>query len=165
MTTATQTAQERRARERYRNSRSILLRLFVTLTFIGAVYLSGKLGISAARKRFPGKAEATAAIPKDAPVTLGESGDPIYLAESPDSLRAFFSRYPTEQERSRANLSGLGIRRLGGTLDLTTIQTDADAVQVRVSSGPMGGAVYWLHHSQMPGPSAFDPIISPIPEN
>ena len=64
-----------------------------------------------------------------------------------------------------ANLSGLGIRRLGGTLDLTTIQADADAVQVRVSSGPMAGAIYWLHHSQMPGPSAFDPIISPIPEN
>ncbi|MAS92649.1 MAG: hypothetical protein CMO55_05575 [Verrucomicrobiales bacterium] len=165
MSTATQTAQERKAQERYQSGRSILLRLVVTLTFIGAIYLSGKLGISAAIKRFPGKSEATATIPADAPVTLGESGDPIYLAESPDSLRTFFSRFPTEQERTSANLSGLGIRRLGGTLDLTTIQADADAVQVRVSSGPMAGAIYWLHHSQMPGPSAFDPIISPIPEN
>ena len=133
-----------------------------TLFFGFSIYYSATLGIEAARER----RESPEAIPPQAegPVTLGETGDPIYLADSTDSLRTFFTEYPTAESRAAANLQNTGIRRLGGRLDLTTVRAEADAVQVQVSSGPMAGAVYWIHHSQIPGPSAFDPIISPIPD-
>jgi hypothetical protein len=62
-----------------------------------------------------------------------------------------------------ANLTGLGIRRLQDSIDLTLLRNEADAIEVKVASGAIAGSVYWIHHSQLPAPAGFDPIISPVP--
>ena len=93
----------------------------------------------------------------------GSADDPVYLAPSPATLRRFFATHPTPDDRARAELGRLGIRRFRDTLELSSIGTEAEAVQVKVNSGALAGAVYWMHHSQMPTSSSFDPIISPVP--
>ena len=47
---------------------------------------------------------------------------------------------------------------------MRTVRAEADAVQVEVFSGAIAGAVYWIHYTQLPDPSSFDPIISPLPD-
>ncbi len=131
--------------------------------FFTAVYLSGRLGVEMARNRLPGGGKE-AAFPANEALTVGKSGDPLYLANSPEALRRFFAAHPTPEERVAADLSGLGIRRLQDAMELTTLRAEADAVEVSVNSGAIAGAVYWIHHSQLPPPSSFDPIISPLPE-
>lgn len=141
---------------------AVAIRILVAVAFVGAVYFSGRLGVEMARDRLPGSESSS--IPAEADLTLGNSGDPIYLAESPEILRRFFSDHPTPEQRASADLSQLGIRRLGGSVSMTTIRAEADAVEVRITSGAIAGTVYWIHHSQMPDPSAFDTILSPVPE-
>jgi len=116
-----------------------------------------------ARNRLPDKGKATNAFESNSPLTVGKTGDPIYLAQSPEALRTFFTSHPTPEERASADLSGLGIRRLQDSVEMTTLRAEADAVEVKVSSGAIAGAVYWIHYTQLPDPSAFDPIISPLP--
>jgi len=130
--------------------------------FCGAVYLSGRLGVEMARNRLSGSNMSTSSPPSEA-LTVGRSGDPLYLAQSPESLRRFFAVHVTPEDRASADLSGLGIRRLQDSMELTTLRAEADAVEVKVTSGAIAGAVYWIHHSQLPAPSTFDPIISPVP--
>ncbi len=129
----------------------------------GAVFLSGKLGVEMARNRFPEKEEERSIEPVSEVFHVGRTGDPIYLARSPESLRRFFATHPTPEDRSVANLSGTGIRRLQDAIELTPLRTEADAIEAKVVSGTIAGAVYWIHHSQLPAPTGFDPIISPVP--
>lgn len=133
------------------------------LLFFGAVYLSGRLGVEMARNRLPDRGEESA-FPANEALTVGKSGDPLYLANSPEALRRFFTAHPTPEERAAADLFGRGIRRLQDAVELTALRAEADAVEVEVNSGAIAGAVYWIHHSQLPAPSSFDPIISPLPE-
>lgn len=133
------------------------------LVAIGAIFVSGRLGVEMARNRLPAP-QATAPIdPGSGVLRVGRTGDPIYLAQTPESLRRFFAVHPTPGDRSSANLTGLGIRRLQDSIDLTPLRTEADAIEVKVASGAIAGAVYWIHHSQLPAPAGFDPIISPVP--
>lgn len=118
-----------------------------------------------ARNRLPDKDKSNLTFDSNSSLTVGRSGDPIYLAQSPDSLRAFFARHPTPEDRASADLSGLGIRRLQDSVEMSTLRAEADAVEVKVSSGAIAGAVYWIHYTQLPDPSAFDPIISPLPSD
>ena len=140
---------------------SVAIRFAATIAFVTAVYFSGRLGVEMAKHRLPDS--ETSGIPASADLTLGDVGDPIFLAESPDTLRRFFSDNPTPEQRARADLSELGIRRLGGSVSMTTIRAEADAVEVEITSGAIAGTVYWIHHSQMPDPSTFDTILSPVP--
>lgn len=139
-----------------------IIRATVLLIFIGAVYLSGRLGVEMARNRLPGSENSAAGGASEA-ITLGDSGDPLYLARSPEELRRFFAAHPSPEDRAAANLSGSGIRRLQDSMQLTTLRAEADAVEVEVNSGAIAGAVYWIHHSQLPSASTFDPIIPPVP--
>jgi hypothetical protein len=142
----------------------LLSRLGGFAFFFFAVYLAGVMGVEMARNRLPGRGEAGSSFGNTSPLTVGRSDDPLYLAESPEALRAFFTKHPTPEERARANLSGLGIRRLQDFVQITTLRAEADAVEVKVSSGAIAGAVYWIHYTQLPDPSAFDPIIPPLPD-
>ncbi len=141
---------------------TIAVRAAATVAFVTTVYFSGRLGVEMARNRLPDS--ETSGIPSSADLTLGDVGDPIFLAESPETLRRFFSDNPTPEQRARADLTELGIRRLGGSVSMTTIRAEADAVEVEITSGAIAGTVYWIHHSQMPDPSTFDTILSPVPE-
>ena len=131
--------------------------------FVCAIYLSGRLGVEMARNRLPDKTKPGSTNENNVPLTAGRSGDPIYLAQSPESLRKFFARYPSSGERASANLSGLGIRRLQDSVEMTPLRAEADAVEVKVISGAIAGAVYWVHYSQFPNRAGSDPIISPLP--
>jgi hypothetical protein len=133
------------------------------IVFFIAVYLSGRLGVEMARDRLPDVDKEAPETLSDASLTVGKSDDPIYLARSPEELRAFFTNYPTPQERATANLIGSGIRRLQDSVEMRTIRAEADAVEVKVFSGAIAGAVYWIHYTQLPDPSSFNPIISPLP--
>lgn len=127
-----------------------------------AIYFSGRLGIQMAKQR----TAETAPVPEPAPsnsVRLGSTGDPVYLAQSPDNLRRFFSAHPTAFERARADLSGLRIRRLQDSMEIIPVQIEADAVEVRITSGALSGATYWIHHSQLPASARVDPIVAPVP--
>lgn len=140
----------------------IAVRIVAATVFVFFVYFAGRLGVEMARNRLPDAGSSN--IPASADLTLGDVGDPIFLAESPETLRRFFSDHPTPEQRARADLSELGIRRLGGSVSMTTLRAEADAVEVEITSGAIAGTVYWIHHSQMPDPSTFDTILSPVPE-
>ena len=115
-----------------------------------------------ARNRLPEKPE-TPSGEETTIVTLGASDAPIFLADTPETLRRFFSDHPTGNSRASADLTGLGIRRLQSSVDIVILGTEAEAVEVRIASGAIAGTVYWIHHSQLPDTEDFDPIISPIP--
>lgn len=152
------------ARAAYFRRLGALGRIAGMALFAFAVYLSGRLGVEMARNRLPDAAKVgTTAEETGAPLTVGREGDPIYLAQSPESLRSFFVRYPSPEERASADLGGLGIRRLQDSVKMTTLRAEADAIEVKVTSGAIAGAVYWIHYTQLPDPSSFDPIISPVP--
>ncbi len=155
----------RSRRQRSRGSRrfGILGAIAGLALFLGAVYLSGRLGVEMARNRLPEKVSEQPELPESETLRVGRSGDPLYLAQTPDALRRFFAAHPTPEDRASANLSGLGIRRLQDSIELTTLRTEADAVEVKVASGAIAGATYWIHHSQLPQQAALDPIISPVP--
>jgi hypothetical protein len=158
-------ALSRSRRQRSRGSRrfGILGAIAGLALFLGAVYLSGRLGVEMARNRLPEKESEQPELPESETLRVGRSGDPLYLAQTPDALRRFFAAHPTPEDRASANLSGLGIRRLQDSMELTTLRTEADAVEVKVASGAIAGAMYWIHHSQLPQQAALDPIISPVP--
>ena len=139
-----------------------IFRAVALLVFVGSVYLSGRLGVEMARNRLPGSATSAADVASEA-ITLGDTGDPLYLAHSPEELRRFFAAHPSPEDRAAADLSRSGIRRLQDSMQLTTLRAEADAVEVEVNSGAIAGAVYWIHHSQLPSASTFDPIIPPVP--
>jgi hypothetical protein len=129
----------------------------------GAIFMSGHLGVEMARNRLPDTKSSAPIDSKTEILRVGRTGDPIYLAQSPESLRRFFAMHPSAGDRSSADLTGLGIRRLLDAIDLTPLRTEADAIEVKIATGPIAGAVYWIHHSQLPPPAGFDPIISPVP--
>jgi hypothetical protein len=133
------------------------------LVAVGAIFVSGRIGVEMARNRLPEKKSSEPKTSGAEVIRVGRVGDPVYLAQTPESLRRFFAAHPTSEDRSSANLSGLGIRRLQDSIDLTPLRTEADAIEVKVASGAIAGAVYWIHHSQLPAPAGFDPIISPVP--
>lgn len=129
----------------------------------GAVFLSGRLGVEMARNRLPENQKRDTNVPTSEVLRVGGGGDLVYLAQTPESLRRFFAAHPTPEDRSGANLSGLGIRRLQDVIELSPLRTEADAIEVKIASGAIAGSIYWIHHSQLPAPAGFDPIISPVP--
>lgn len=164
METANAPAKKARARRSRRKGLEIAGRILVVVLFLFGIYFSAKLGIRMAENRLSESEGGAASVTSSETVTLGRPGDPLYLAESPEALRRFFNRFPSPGERASADLSRFPIRRLSDAVEMTTIRAEADAVEVRVSSGAIAGAVYWIHHSQMPDPSTLDPIISPVPD-
>jgi len=138
-------------------------RIAAAIAFVAAVYVSGRLGVEMARNRIPEREAPVSAIDTSTTISVGSTRDPVYLARTPESLRSFFAAHPTTEGRSRADLSGLGIRRLQDAMEVKVLRSEADAIEVIASSGAIAGAVYWIHYSQLPNPSDFDPIISPLP--
>lgn len=131
-------------------------------SFFGiAVYVSGRLGVEMARQRTAGE-QVDGLRPANS-VRLGTDADPVYLAQSPDTLRRFFSAHPSAFERARADLSGLRIRRLQDSMEVVALRVDADAVEVQITSGALEGATYWVHYSQVPAEAGSDPIVAPMP--
>ncbi len=139
------------------------VRIGGAILFVFAVYISGRLGVEMARNRIPEREVPVAAVDTSTTISVGGNRDPVYLARTPESLRSFFAANPTTETRSRADLSGLGIRRLQDSMEVKILRSEADAIEVIASSGAIAGAVYWIHYSQLPNPSDFDPIISPLP--
>lgn len=151
---------------RKKSSKGVDLRWLAYLAAAGiAVFLiisSGRLGMEMAWNRLPEKPKAPSG--EETTIVMPGSGNaPIFLADTPETLRRFFSDHPTENSRSSADLTGLGIRRLQSNVDIVILGTEAEAVEVRVASDAIAGTVYWVHHSQLPDIEDFDPIISPIP--
>ena len=151
---------------REKSSKGVDLRWLAYLTAAGiAVFLiisSGRLGMEMARSRLPEKPEAPSG--EETTIVMQGSGNaPIFLADTPETLRRFFSDHPTGNSRYSADLTGLGIRRLQSNVEIVILGTEAEAVEVRVASGAIAGTVYWVHHNQLPDTEDFDPIISPIP--
>jgi len=137
------------------------------LVLLGAVGGSGWLGVRSAKLR-QGSPELPAAPAESViPVTLVGEGDPVYLAESAATLRRFFTAFPTASERATADVESYEIRKLRGNLEMRTLRAEGDVVQVEITAetqtAAVGGTSYWIHYSQMPAATSFDPIISPIP--
>ncbi|MDF2378001.1 MAG: hypothetical protein P1U81_17315 [Verrucomicrobiales bacterium] len=142
-----------------------VLRVLFILAFTGGIYFSGRLGIHMAKSRIPESQNRTESAPSPvgAELTLGSTGEPVYLGDSPEALRRFFTAYSSPGERASADLTGQNIRRLNAYLIATTRRAEADAVEVEIKSGAIAGAVYWVHHTQVPDRTAVDPVISPVP--
>lgn len=149
----------RRRQKRFRG----LLQVLFAIAFVLGIYLSMKLGISMATTQRDETTESLSPVPDSPSVPVEGEDTGIYLAKEPNSLRAFFSEYPTPGERAQADLTGRSIRRIAGSVDLIPNRVDADVVQVRVASGPIAGALYWVHHSQMPAAES-GVILSPVPQ-
>lgn len=93
----------------------------------------------------------------------GSRNEPLFMGSDKEAVRAFFANNPTLELRIKASLQNTGIRKIEDLLEVQTMRTEADAIQMRVTSGAVAGAVYWVHHSQMKEEPVFDSIISPIP--
>lgn len=133
------------------------------ILFAAAVYLSGRLAVEMVRNRLPDRG-----LRGDAPLSgetliVGNLDDPLYLARSPDSLRRFFAAHPTPEDRAVADLTGLGIRRVRDTIQVATQRIEADAIEVRITTGSLAGTDLWIHHSQVRSNSPLDPVVSPVP--
>jgi len=139
------------------------LRVLSAAAFVTVLVLSGKLGIDTAKKRTQAEPAAVSPVAEETRVTLGEPANPLYFSDSAAALREFFTLYGSAGERASASLANLPIRRITSPVELAILRTEADAVEVRVVSGAIAGAVYWIHHSQIPDPQALDPIIEPLP--
>jgi hypothetical protein len=150
-------------RDRYRRRFGFIGAVVGLGAFAGAIYVSGRLGIEMARNHLPESELESNRSPESETLRVGRDGGPLYLAQSPDALRRFFAAHPTPEERASADLTGLGIRRLQDSIEITTLRTEADTIEVKVASGAIGGAIYWIHHSQLPRGATLDPIISPVP--
>jgi len=161
---AERSAVARRRSDRRHTAVRVVLRVVVTLTFLGLVYLAARLGVHMAKERVAPAARSAPAGPESGAITIGNPGNPVYLAESPESLRAFYAQFSAPGARASADLTDLGIRRLNSGVEMTILERQANSVRVRVISGPIAGAVYWVHHSQFPASPDLDPIISPVPE-
>jgi len=157
-------ATDRRRTQRRRALQRALLRISVAVLFVGTIYTSGRFGVYMAKRKILGP-EPSANVSNLGTVTLGSAGNPVYLGESSEILRDFFLEFTTPGERASADLAERGIRRLNSAVEMTAITENANAVKVKIVSGPISGTVYWVHHSQMPSSPALDPIISPIPES
>lgn len=140
---------------------------FLFLLSIGAVAGSGWLGVQSAKLRQRPVGDVATSI-VESPVTRSADGDSVYLAESASALRRFFVTFPTAFERASAEVESYQIRKLRGNLEMRTLRAEGDVVQVEISGEPetnaSGGTIFWIHHSQMPAATSFDPIISPIPQ-
>ncbi|MEM1443905.1 MAG: hypothetical protein AAGF67_16275, partial [Verrucomicrobiota bacterium] len=143
------------------------LRFLYVIVFVSGILLAGRLGIEMAKDRLPDQPEPTdePTAPTGASLTLGSTGEPVYLAESSEELRRFFATYTSPGARASADLTDLGIRRINAYLIATTRNAESDAVEVEINSGAIAGAIYWVHHSQVPDRTAIDPVISPVPLN
>lgn len=148
-----------------RRSIDFALRLLFLTAFAGGIYFSARLGVHMAKNRIPGNEIVGAAVstPDGVDLTLGSPGEPVYLAETPEELRRFFATYASAGERASADLNDFSIRRINAYLLATAKRAEADAVEVEIKSGTIAGAVYWVHHTQVPDRTAIDPVISPIP--
>ncbi|MEM9283229.1 MAG: hypothetical protein AAGA96_15510 [Verrucomicrobiota bacterium] len=136
----------------------------VGISFAAAsLYFSAKLGIHMARQGLPQDAAAAVDQAMQDLVKLGVTGEPIFLADSPAALRRFFAEYPSPDSRSAADLTDTGIRRLQSEVDAIAMESQADAVKIRIRSGAIAESEYWVHYSQLSQNVPFDPIISPIP--
>jgi len=140
-----------------------LVWIIAFVSMISLITASAKLGAEMARQRLPEKNGTTDSATRPEIVTLGLGDSPIFLADSPETVRRFFSEHPTATSRSGADLNGWDIRRLQSKVQIAILGTEAEAVEVRISSGAIAGTAYWVHHSQLPDTGVFDPIISPIP--
>ena len=140
------------------------IRIVMSTIFVISCYGAGKLAIKMASKGLP-ESELTIATPTQQRSLLlrGSRDEPLFMGSDREALRAFFANNPTLEARINTSLENTGIRRIPESLEVQTMRAEADAIQVRVTSGAVAGAVYWLHHSQMKEDPAFDPIISPIP--
>lgn len=143
----------------------VFVRILVSAIFVLSCLGAGKLAIKMASKDLPEAVLTTVEAPaRQIVVTLrGSHDDPLFMGSDRESLRAFFANYSTLESRTKASLQSTGIRKIQELLEVQTMRTEADAIQVRVASGAIAGAVYWVHHSQMNENPAFDSIIAPIP--
>ena len=138
------------------------------LLILGAVAGSGWLGVQSAKLRQRPSDALSSRATIDTPVIRAADGDSVYLAESASALRRFFVTFPTASERASAEVESYQIRKLRGNLEMRTLRAEGDVVQVEITgeaeTNSSGGTNFWIHHSQMPAATSFDPIIPPIPQ-
>jgi hypothetical protein len=140
---------------------------FLFLLGIVAVIFSGWLGVQSAKLRQRPETRSIPDLPETS-VTRTADGDSVYLAESASALRRFFVTFPTASERANAQVESYQIRKLRGNLEMRTLRAEGDVVEVEISGEAENTSpdktVFWIHHSQMPAATSFDPIIPPIPQ-
>ncbi len=138
--------------------------VLLAMVFAVACFYSARTGVRLAKTEVPGKGAPVTKYAVGAEVTLGRSGKAIYVADTTERLRQFYLSHPDEISRTEADMRSVGVRRLYGQVEVKTLRSLSDAVQVRVISGSIAGAIYWIHLSQLPSESAADTILSPIPK-
>ncbi|NNE91154.1 MAG: hypothetical protein HKN23_05865 [Verrucomicrobiales bacterium] len=141
-----------RARQnRKRKTLRLIGWIFLPIGFIGLSIFAAKLGIAMGRADLPESAKVSTAYPVGIVVVAGRDGDPVFFAETVQELRNFYFQYPEIEQRREANLDGeTKIRRVFGRVELATLKSDADGVQVQIRTGPLADEVYWIHKSQLP---------------
>lgn len=141
-----------------------VVRILGAAAFAGVLLLSGWLGVETAKRRSAPAEDPVPGQRGEARMVLGSAENPLYLSDTPGALREFFSLHQSHGDRASASLAGLPIRRISSPVELAVLRADADAVEIRLLSGPIAGAVYWLHHSQVPEREVLAPIIDPLPQ-
>lgn len=142
--------------------------LFLALIFAAAVWYAGKTGVALAKKKISASSLDVSRFPDGQTLRLGGRNSPVYLADSPESLREFYLNFPDAEARSKASeFTAYGMRRVFSQLEMTIQRYDVDAVQVMITSGSISGAIYWIDIGllqQIPGGEREkDEIIEPIP--
>lgn len=166
------TSAEAKLRLRAKKRRNILGRifgyLFLAFGFSSTIFFAGKTGVALALKKIEMSGLSNSRFPNGMTLTLGAGNNPLYLADSPDSLREFYLNFSDEESRANASeFAAYGMRRVFNQLEMIVQRYDADAVQVKITSGSISGAIYWIHISvlqEIPSQNQReDEVISPIP--
>lgn len=156
------------AKKRIQTFKQVLGYLILAVIFPTAIWFSAKTGNRLAMKSLPANGQTQSQYPNGQTLTLGGANAPVYLADSPDDLRGFYLNFPDEESRSNATeFTAYGMRRIYSRIQMAILRYDADAVQVRVTSGSISGAIYWIHISllqDIPSQAPSDAIIDPIPK-
>ncbi len=120
--------------------------------FLLMATLSSRLGIVMALHGLPPSAQVAPSYPLNEEVFVGSDESAVYFSESVQPLRDFYFSNPTQEARQTAEPLPDGILRLFGSAEVRPLEQDADAVRIKVLSGPLTGEEFWVHLSQLPTP-------------
>lgn len=147
-----------------------LLRLLAGLLVTAAIGGAAWLGVAAAKRTLPEGSNPESSSPA---ATSGErrilatGEEPIYLAGDIQSLRDFYFAHPNAASRRDADVEARGIRRVPEEIDVELLETDGDAVEIKVLAEPFAGTRGWIHLQQWnagTSPALENPSPSPATE-
>ena len=141
--------------------RQVVLGVLAGTCLLACLVGAAWLGIAAAKKTLPEASLAPSGPEAGEILTLGATEEPIYLAESLQSLRDFYFSYPTADARRAGDAEARNLRRIFENLQAELRSTDGDGAEIEILDGPLAGVTGWIHRDQWTPAEPVDPASAP----